>query len=374
VSVRLAIYTDSSILGGAERGARSLIAHLGAHVDVTVLGPSRETIRALAAVRPGTRTLVVPGIGGKWDMRGAGRFARALDAAGADVVQFVLPSPWACRHEIAVASAFPGLRVVAVENLPLPMPDPHARRVKRLLSRRLDAHVAVGYRAAREVERYAGLPPDSVQTIELAVDDFALELDNRPRARPRIGTTVRLDRQKGIDVLLGALPLLPGVDLELVGDGPERESLERLAATADVADRVRFAGWSEDARSWLSRWDLFVLPSRHEGLPLAILDAMLAGLPIVAADVGSVSEAVVHEETGLLVRPGDVEGLAAAIRRLLEDHQLARRLGARAQAMGRERFLADRMARRYEVLYAQLLAGADHRPLRTLPGCPSRPR
>ena len=126
--------------------------------------------------------------------------------------------------------------------------------------RGVDAHVAVGEAAAREVERQIGLAPGAIRVIESAVPEFAAERTNGHRTRPLIGTTARLDRQKGLDVLLRALPAVPDVDVEIVGDGPEREALEALARELDVAGRVHFAGWSERAREWLGRWDAFVLP------------------------------------------------------------------------------------------------------------------
>ena len=99
-----------------------------------------------------------------------------------------------------------------------------------------------------------------------------------------------------------------------------------------------------------------MLPSRYEGLPLAVLDAMLAELPVVAADVGSVREAVEDGSTGLLVPPDDPHALAAALRRVLDDPQLGHALGRRARAVALERFTARAMARRYEALYEELLS------------------
>src|SRR5207244_1930676 len=101
----------------------------------------------------------------------------------------------------------------------------------------------------------------------------------------RIGCLARLSPEKGLDTLIEALDLLRGVELILVGDGPERRSLEQLARELGVADRVTFSGWRDDARSALSQLDVVVLPSRSEGLPLVIIEAMLAELPVVATNV-----------------------------------------------------------------------------------------
>ncbi len=354
--MRLVAYTNASILGGAERSLGAVLAELGPHVDVTLLGCDRDVLRALAAGRPGTRTAVVAHVRHKTDVRAMARFARQLTAARPDVLQINLPTPWQCRHETLIGSLTPGVKTILVEQLPVEPDHEWIRFVKRTLVRGVDAHVAVGVRAAREVERQIGLAPGSIRTIESAVQEFAASRNGAARTRPLIGTTARLDHQKGLDVLLHALPALPGVDVEIVGDGPEREALMALARENGVAERVTFAGWSEQARDWLGRWDAFVLPSRFEGLPLAILDAMLAELPVVATDVGSVSEAVQDGVTGLLVRPDDPQALAAALRRVLDDPELARGLGHRARAAALERFTARAAARRYEALYAELLA------------------
>ena len=140
----------------------------------------------------------------------------------------------------------------------------------------------------------------------------------------------------------------------IVGDGPERERLERLAASLGIAQRVAFEGWQSDARDFLTTFDVFVLPSRFEGFPLVLLEAMLAGLPVVATDVGSVAEAVQDGETGLLVPPDDVQALNEALHTLLDDPDLRRKLGDAGRARALE-FSPARMAREFEALYAEVL-------------------
>ena len=246
--VRLTAYTDARILGGAEQALGGLIEALGPHVDVTLLGAHRDVVRALAARRAGTPYAIVPPITHKFDVREMLHFARVLASARPDVLQINLPTPWSCKHETLLGSLMPGVRTVLVEQLPVEPQGGWIRIVKRALVRGVDAHVAVGVRAAREVERQVGLPTGSIRTIESAVPEFKVVRDGAGRTRPRIGTTARLDRQKGLDVLLRALPEVPGVDLEIVGDGPERSALEALARETGVADRVEFAGWSTNAR------------------------------------------------------------------------------------------------------------------------------
>jgi glycosyltransferase involved in cell wall biosynthesis len=105
----------------------------------------------------------------------------------------------------------------------------------------------------------------------------------------------------------------------------------------------------------LAEADIFALPSRFEGFPLAVVEAMLAGLPVVASDVGSVGEAVIPDETGLLVDPDDVDRLAAALQRLLGDEAERQRLGQAGRQLALARFGADGMAQAYMELYRELV-------------------
>jgi glycosyltransferase involved in cell wall biosynthesis len=273
-----------------------------------------------------------------------------------DVCHVNLRTPYACQHGLLAAILTPRAHVVAVEHLPLRAGSRLLRWLKRRTSRRLAAHIAVSDSAARAVEEDAGLKTGSIAVIRNGVpaqpDDTARE---RLVSGSVIGSTGRLDRQKGFDLVIDALPLLPGVTAVLVGDGPERVALEHRAKEADVADRVILTGWTDRVASLLRGFDVFVLASRFEGLPLVILEAMEAGLPVVASSVGGVSEAVADGETGLIVPPEDSVSLAAGVRKLLADEELRRRLGRRGREVWAAEFDAARMAEEYERLYRGLV-------------------
>jgi glycosyltransferase involved in cell wall biosynthesis len=356
--VRVAAFCGSDVFAGAERVLADLLARLDPGIDVTAIGPHAPVLERIAARRPGARMLRAGGIADKRDVGGMLRWIGALRATRPDILQLNLPMSWSHRHETLLALAMPGVRVVAVEHGPLAFDSERLRRLKRLLEPALAAHVGVGVRAARDIERYAGLRAGSVRAIPVGVEPFDPAPSERGEPR-RVGTIARLHPGKRLEDLLRAVAQLPDVELEIVGEGTERERLVGLAADLGVAGRVRFAGWSEDTRAWLARWDAFALPSAHEGLPLVILDAMLARVPVVATPVGSVPEAIEHERTGLLVDVGDADGLAAALRRLLTEPQLAATLAGEARARALSRFTAERMARDYEALYAEIL-GASH--------------
>jgi glycosyltransferase involved in cell wall biosynthesis len=165
-----------------------------------------------------------------------------------------------------------------------------------------------------------------------------------------------LHEQKGYDVLLEAAADVPGSTIVLIGTGPQSEALRALARRRGLGDRVIFVGWLDDPLPDLATFDVLVLPSRWEAFPLTILEAMLAGVAVIATDVGSVREAVINGETGLLVQPDDAAELARAMRALHEDAALRRRLAESGKEFARRNFTATAMARSYEALYDEILS------------------
>ena len=175
-----------------------------------------------------------------------------------------------------------------------------------------------------------------------------------------VGTVARLGPEKGHAYLLEAvaevLKQVLQTRLLLVGDGPMRSQLEDRAKALGVADSIVFAGLRHDVQTILSLFDLFVLPSLWEGLPMAVLEAMAAGLPVVATAVGGTPEVVVDGVTGLLVPPRDPHALAEAILRLLRDPDLRKRMGGAGRERVAAHFSVEQMVQRTEKLYEHLLA------------------
>ncbi len=145
--------------------------------------------------------------------------------------------------------------------------------------------------------------------------------------------------------------------LLLVGDGPMRPEVEALILKQGLDGRVAVLGARDDVPVLLRAADIFVLSSRWEGMPLAVIEAMMSGLPVVATDVGGVSEAVVHGETGFLVPMGDPDALALALDRLLADPALRRRMGEAGRRRALEHFTEERMLAETAALYERALSG-----------------
>jgi glycosyltransferase involved in cell wall biosynthesis len=183
---------------------------------------------------------------------------------------------------------------------------------------------------------------------------------------PMILSIGRLSREKGHATLLRAVTRLPLPSwvLVLVGDGPERKALEGLAASLGIAERVRFAGFHADVSGFYAASDLFVLPSHSEGSSNVLLEAMVAGVPIVATDAGGNREVVIDGKSGLLAPVLDPEALATAMGRVLGNPDLARQLRTAASERAALEFSVDQYRERLTGYYAEVLGGnvAAERP------------
>jgi glycosyltransferase involved in cell wall biosynthesis len=192
-----------------------------------------------------------------------------------------------------------------------------------------DREVALRWRVARS---------DQLHVVHNGVPDDAAAAQPRGAGPPRLIMVARMAAPKDHALLLRALAgLSQPFELELVGDGPDEDLLRGLCQELGLSDRVRFSGRCSDVPRRLAEAQLFLLISRQEGFPISILEAMRAGLPVLASDVGGVSEAVAQDQTGLLVQRGDLGGLQRALSRLIEQPGLRVRLGQE----GRARFLRD---------------------------------
>jgi glycosyltransferase involved in cell wall biosynthesis len=354
--MRLTVYSEATSVGGAELVLGDLIAELDSGIEVSVLAVDQGVAQATASRRPGTPATLLRAPGSKADVRAMAAHVRALRRQRPEILQVNLQTPWVGQHGI-LAGLLGRCPTVAVEHLPFPSRSRLQRSTRRALCSRLAAHVAVGERAARRTEEVIGLRPGSVETIYNGVPDLHLKPLPRAGSGPTIGAMGRFSPQKGFDLLVRALARLPvDVTCVLVGDGPERGNLERLAEELGIRDRTAFTGWVERPRDYLPGFDVVAMPSRFEGLGLVAIEAALAERPVVAAAVDGIPDAVVDGATGILVPPEDPVALAEAISALLGDASRREEMGLRARARALERFSLTTMARSYEQLYRRLLS------------------
>lgn len=175
--------------------------------------------------------------------------------------------------------------------------------------------------------------------------------------RPIIGAIGRLAPQKGLHFLLQAAPAVLQDDSNtlfvFVGDGPERNALEAEARRLRIQDSVCFLGVREDIPELLSAMDIVAMPSLSEGLPMALLEAMASRKPVVATRVGAIPQVIQERVNGVMLNPGDVSGLAAALCELLKCGELRRTLGENARRTMEDRFSAASMAKQYLGVYRE---------------------
>ncbi|WP_438039288.1 glycosyltransferase [Sorangium sp. So ce128] len=240
--------------------------------------------------------------------------------------------------------------------------------LRRAASAFVDAHVAVSQPTAAVVLGRREVDPPKLHVVVNGIDLSRFAPDPAARARVRaelaiprdawvVGSVGRLSPVKNHALLVraAATSLPRNGRVLLVGEGAERGRLDALARELGVSERVLFAGERHDVPALLAALDVFALPSLSEGLPLALLEAMAAGLPAVATDVGGVSTVLVHGETGYLVPSDEVAPLAARLSELHANPARAAQMGRSGRMLALRRYSAIRMAERYMDLYALLL-------------------
>jgi glycosyltransferase involved in cell wall biosynthesis len=316
-------------------------------------------------------TVEIIGEGRLWAGVGLVHLARALKTWPADVVQTVLPTSDMIGRTLARLARVPAV-FSSVRGRDEDKPG-WQRWLDRRTARWAQAVVfnnPDGVPAAIERE---GIHPRQVVYIPNGIGviparrsarDVRGELQTSPEATV-IGTVARLHVSKSQEDLLQAFALVrqcvPGAVLWLVGDGERRAALEQEARRLGVTAYVRMPGTRLDVRDVLEAMDVFVLPSRWEGMPNALMEAMTAGRPVIASDIDGIRELIKHGETGWRVPPGDPAALAQTITEVLADRTRAAQVGRAASAHIQEHFSIERMADAYAQLYREGLG--KHTPV-----------
>lgn len=245
------------------------------------------------------------------------------------------------------------------------------RWINRFLANWSDRTIVVSEKVRETEIRQTNLPSEKVLTINNGIDirNFqilhpALREDIRrdlgiPDNSVVIGSVGRLQKVKGYSKLLSAMQIVnksyPEVYLVIVGEGDQRKALEQQALLQGLTKNVVFTGLRLDIPKVLMAFDMFALASETEGFPNAILEAMAAGLPVVATDVGGVPELILDKQTGFLVKSGDIRALAQALTSLINDPHLRHQLAKAGQRRIAQHFTIDQTIQKTVSLYDQLL-------------------
>ena len=260
---------------------------------------------------------------------------------------------------LALASLGRPQPMVRTRHISAPVPrNPFSRWLYTRATARI---VTAGEALKQELVERNGFSAQRIDSVPTGIDTERFRPGERMAAREKlglpkektlVGIVATLRSWKGHRFLLQALPGEAG--LVIVGDGPQRPMLEAQVGELKIRHKVLFAGNQRDVVPWLQSFDLFALPSyANEGVPQALIQAMLVGLPCVTTNIGSMAELAIHEKTALVVQPQDSSALAAALKRLLQDKNLSQTLGAAARRHCAERFSYERMVDRMEAIYRE---------------------
>lgn len=367
-TITVAHFSDSEAFGGTERALLQLVAGLDRarwrpvllHADAAGARQLAEEAAAIGVpVHPVPRaTSAVRGV------TSMPSIARTLRRERATIFHAHQTWSLSCRYGI-VAAALARVPVrVATAQLFLEMPRLTAIDLQHaLISRCLDRHIAVSQFVAGRLRERFGVPPERIAVIPNAVQlrshaprDASLRAELAgDETTPLVLTVARLEAQKGLPFLLEAAAAVRDAVFVVAGDGPDRAALEAQAAALGVHDRVRFLGHRRDVPALLAVADVFVLPSLTEGFPLSVLEAMHAGVPVVATAAGGTGEIVADGVTGVLVPTADAPALATGIRSLLDDRARAERLAEAARRVVEDRHTTEAMVSATSALYESLL-------------------
>lgn len=364
--MRVYYVANTQALGGAERYLLTLVDGLDS-CECRVFMPESPAARELAVRSPKANVDVLPTDG--YSIRPASlvksmRFYRNFREG---IIHFNLSHPGASTIDIIAARRVTRCPIVITTHLPTIATTRRERISARVALQSAHRVIAV-CRSARDFIISQRIPGERVTAIYNGISDWQTSESRASELSAElgiasdsliIGTVARLEAQKGLGLLVKSFAVLtaryPNARLVIVGEGSEEASLKGLADELGVTRKVSFSGWRSDSRDLISIFDIFALPSLFESFPFTVVEAMMAGKPVVASDVGGVGEAVINDETGLLIEPGSLEMLTQALSRLLDSQALRAQMGALARRKAIDEFSAETMVHTTCDLYQGIL-------------------
>jgi glycosyltransferase involved in cell wall biosynthesis len=347
-------------VGGAQTYLTTLLPALAERFDVAVAAHGSGPVRT-AAEEAGVRFIALRHVRrpvNPWrDLAGFLELTRLLRHERPDIVH-ANSSKAGVLGRLAAAAAGVPIRIFTVHGWAFAarggLPSRAYRWADRVVRPLTTVTICVSEHDRLTGVRAGTCSSERTVVIRNAVAPGAAPRAHHDRPRPLLVSVGRLKAPKDFITLVRALALLPAgsFDAVIVGDGPDRPAVEAELRLLGIEDRVRLAGKRDDVQALLADADLFVLSSLSEGLPVSVLEAMAAELPVVASRVGGVPELVVDGENGFLVPPGDPKELAAALKQLVDDDDLRRRLGAVGRVRAETRFNLNGFRRAHLELYA----------------------
>lgn len=370
--VRILHLIETSGPGGAELVLLDLARHLGSEYSsmIAILRPGWLRSQSISSGIPYTM-LNGDGLG---DL---GVIAHLLRVVHQNHIRLIHAHEFYMNAIGATVSRLTGIPLVATVHGKNYYPEKRRRcSVYRMVAAQAAGVVAVSHDLQRFFCRTTGVHTNHVQVIYNGIDTrpsdakrdpYLLESLGIPPKAPIIGTLGNLYPVKGHVYLIRAawtiLQQQSDIHVVILGRGGLKNVLSAEAEALGIQDRIHLVGYRDDARRWLSTMDVFTLPSLSEGLPLSLLEAMAAGIPVVVTDVGGMPEVIDDGQTGLIVPKGDVEALASKVLFLLQNPSVAVKMGAAGRSCARERFCLERMVAEYRGLYSKALASISPRKM-----------
>lgn len=363
--IRVALAITDLEVGGAERCLVNLASGLDRHrfepVVYCLASPPPDSRQALVAQLARQR-VSVEFLGGRWSWQLPGVARRLRRLIQRDQPHIVHAFLFHAAVVATLATETSGKSRLLV-GIRVAEPSVWRWRVLRRLAHRIDRFIAVSQTAADYAVDVGNLPAEKTTTIANGIDirnfpaQYGIDLTTLgvPPGRRAVVCVARLDKQKGIDWLLRLAPRLLDElcehDLVLVGDGPQSTYLKRLARSLGIGPRVHFAGWQAEIPQLLRSCDLLVLPSRWEGMPNVLLEAMASGLPVVATECQGVAQLLGPLFKHQLVKHRDPLEFVRKCVEIARNGQLAAELGEQNRIRIREHFSLHAMIQAHQRLY-----------------------
>ncbi len=300
---------------------------------------------------------------------GVGEFITLMRRLKPSLLHLNLPGPFDSQFSlVAPLARLAGVRcIVSTEHLPMVPTFTKAKILKRFGTRWIDRVITVSEDNRGHLSRIHGVPPGKIRVVHIGIPEPERDAEGDIRGELNLTRDAillviagKLEERKGHDTLFDALVRLPArVHLLIVGEGELRPLLERAVAELGIGGRIHFLGRRNDVAAILRCADIMVHPSRMDATPYVIVEALAAGLPVVASNVYGIPELIEDGVSGILVPPEDGSALARAVASLVDDSGRRRRIGEAARSRFEARFTIQTHVRKTVSVYDELIEDKD---------------
>ncbi len=366
-AVTVIYFSDAPYAGGAERYlfllASSLDRERFTPIVVTTRAPGMKRFKE--TVEQAGVTVHEIEIDLLRFLSGARRFQTLIKQLGCDILHMNLPGPFDSQYSlVAPLAKLTGVRgVVSTEHLPMVPSFPKGRFFKSIGTRFIDRVITVSENNRDHLAGNHHVPPEKIDVVHIGIPDIPVPARGDSRGRLGLNPDLfylliagSLEKRKGHEILFRAALTLPErIHILVAGSGALDESYRQIADSLGIGDRVHFLGQRDDIPDLLAASDIMVLPSLLEATPYIVIEAMAAGIPVIASGIFGIPELVKDSETGILVEPGNEASLAASIMKLMDNESLRTGMGKAGLARFRSYFTLNESVSRTVDVYNKIL-------------------